>query len=210
MEPVPLRPGRARRSAATVMFRRRSAQASRRGVVHLRTGRDDPVPPDLARWFTDRGFHFYVAALRWPAAQRWPWPGGDRSLATVLADLDDRCARLRAADGIETMIVTARGEGALAAAQWCASQPQRADALILYAPAPRRGPRRPLDIPCPVLVISAPDAPAADLGRHVTWLRPGPDARPDAPDPAGRTRFFDELGRWLGAYMYGSVRDQLL
>jgi hypothetical protein len=25
-----------------------------------------------------------------------------------------------------------------------------------------------------------------------------------------RRRFFDELGRWLGAYMYGSVRDQLL
>jgi alpha-beta hydrolase superfamily lysophospholipase len=214
MEPVPLRPQRARRSAATVMFRRRSAQASRRGVVHLRTGRDDPVPPDLARWFTDRGFHFYVAALRWPAqrwpVQGWPWPGGDRSLASTLGDLDDRCARLRAADGIETMIVTARGEGALAAAQWCAGHPQRADALILYAPATRRGPRKPLDIPCPVLVISGPDTPAAALGPHVTWLRPGTSARPDAADPAGRARFFDELGRWLGAYMYGSVKDQLL
>ncbi len=45
----------------------------------------------------------------------------------------------------------------------------------------------------------------------MTWLRlddgldgPPPDAAAD------RRRFFDEVGRWLGAYMYGSVRDQLL
>jgi hypothetical protein len=51
------------------------------------------------------------------------------------------------------------------------------------------------------------------LGQHVTWLflddalesgsataRPGP----------GRRRLFDEMGRWLGAYMYGKARDQLL
>jgi hypothetical protein len=25
-----------------------------------------------------------------------------------------------------------------------------------------------------------------------------------------RRRFFDEMGRWFGAYMYGRVRDQLL
>jgi hypothetical protein len=43
------------------------------------------------------------------------------------------------------------------------------------------------------------DGPAGDPGA-------GP-----AGDSAGdRRRFFDELGRWLGAYMYGSVRDQLL
>jgi hypothetical protein len=76
---------------------------------------------------------------------------------------------------------------------------------------------------------------AVRLGAHVTWLRidGAPDSRgaatvavagvkADITDPgerdqdpgrdsAGdRRRFFDELGRWLGAYMYGSVRDQLL
>jgi hypothetical protein len=49
------------------------------------------------------------------------------------------------------------------------------------------------------------------LGAHVTWLKldgglPG-QALPDGPD---RKRFFDELGRWLGAYLSGQVRDQLL
>lgn len=51
---------------------------------------------------------------------------------------------------------------------------------------------------------AAADADSAD----------GPAGEPGA-GPAGdaagdRRRFFDELGRWLGAYMYGSVRDQLL
>jgi hypothetical protein len=45
----------------------------------------------------------------------------------------------------------------------------------------------------------------------VTWLRleeglDGPERGPGD----DRRRFFDELGRWLGAYMYGQVRDQLL
>ena len=49
------------------------------------------------------------------------------------------------------------------------------------------------------------------LDDHVTWLRPADEqARPDASEPADRSRFFDEVGRWLGAYMYGQVRDQLL
>jgi hypothetical protein len=54
---------------------------------------------------------------------------------------------------------------------------------------------------------SAPDG-GLRLGGHVTWLRlPGPGAgRGDA----DRTAYFGELGRWLGAYMYGSARDQLL
>jgi hypothetical protein len=76
---------------------------------------------------------------------------------------------------------------------------------------------------------------AVRLGAHVTRLRidDAPDSdgaatvavagvKADVTDPeereadsggdsAGdRRRFFDELGRWLGAYMYGSVRDQLL
>jgi hypothetical protein len=48
------------------------------------------------------------------------------------------------------------------------------------------------------------------LGQHVTWLSleeglAGPAAAEEA-----RRRFFDEMGRWLGAYMYGRMRDQLL
>jgi hypothetical protein len=52
---------------------------------------------------------------------------------------------------------------------------------------------------------------AAQLGSHVTRLHlPELDGRAGPADAAGRQLFFDELGRWLGAYMYGSVRDQLL
>jgi hypothetical protein len=45
----------------------------------------------------------------------------------------------------------------------------------------------------------------------VTWLRLE-DGLGGTGDDAGddRRNFFDELGRWLGAYMYGKVRDQLL
>jgi hypothetical protein len=219
--------------ASTALFRRRSAHASRRGVLHLQSARDTPPPPDLATWFTERGFHFYVAALRGPGSPGAAGRRGRRVLPAAFADLDARCEQLRTADGIDNVIVTAHGEGALAAALWCAAPPPRRhpDALILYAPSfGRPGPaaRRGLDIPCPVLVIGssgqgprrprlrrgAPGAPAAapiHLGSHVTWLRPGdPQARPDASEPADRSRFFDEVGRWLGAYMYGQVRDQLL
>ncbi len=100
----------------------------------------------------------------------------------------------------------------------------------LLAVAQRRL-RRGLDIACPVLVMCPSagwDVPGGSggllvlrvltggratmrLGLHVTWLKmeggqPG-QALPDGPD---RKRFFDELGRWLGAYLSGQVRDQLL
>ncbi|MGH3274866.1 MAG: hypothetical protein ACRDNZ_11185 [Streptosporangiaceae bacterium] len=223
--------------ASTALFRRRSAHASRRGVLHLQGARDAPAPSDLATWFTERGFHFYVAALRMPRASgRIRWRG--KALAAAFAELDARCEHLRTADGIGSVIVTAHGDGALGAAMWCAAPPsgRHPDALILYAPSFGRGGRalrRGLDIPCPVLVIggsapscrrrlrlrlrsgapAVPAAPAAaiHLGSHVTWLRPADgEARPDAREPADRSRFFDEMGRWLGAYMYGQVRDQLL
>jgi hypothetical protein len=230
-EPVPLRPDQsAAPRPAAAMFRRRSAQPSRRGVLHLQTAHDAPVPPDLASWYTERGFHFYVAAIRWPGRPRKPWQRGGKALATAFAELDARCEHLRATDGIDNVIVTAHGEGALAAALWCAAERPggRADALILYAPSFSRRVRRGLDISCPVLVIGGPGTrprrrqgraagrraePAAPihLGRHVTWLRPADgEARPDARDEQDRAAFFDEMGRWLGAYMYGQVRDQLL
>jgi hypothetical protein len=223
-EPVP-RPGQPKASQpAAAMFRRRSVQPSRRGVLHLQTDSDGPVPPDLATWYTERGFHFYVVALRWSSRYRRPrWR--DAALAAAFAELDARCEQLRTTDGIDNVIVTAHGEAALAAALWCdAERPGgRADALILYTPSFGGALRRGLDITCPVLVIGDPGEQArgrgrrADpastiyLGRHVTWLRPADGgARPDASDTRDRAAFFDEMGRWLGAYMYGKVRDQLL
>jgi hypothetical protein len=97
----------------------------------------------------------------------------------------------------------------------------------LRAAAQRRV-RRGLDIACPVLVMCparAWDSPAGvagpvilralfgapatvRLGEHVTWLKlDGGQPLPGGPE---RKKFFDELGRWLGAYLSGQVRDQLL
>ena len=151
---------------------------------------------------------------------------------------------MRRADGMTSVIVTAQGGAAVAAALWCAGrktrddwqlggrvigqrapgetgQQARADALIVWEPGwPARGSLR-LNIACPVLVIGGsqagnaaagrprlrrrrgPSAPAVQLVGHVTWLSltdAGADPR----------LFLDALGRWLGAYMYGTERDQLL
>jgi alpha-beta hydrolase superfamily lysophospholipase len=244
-EPVEARPGQASApQSGTAMFRRRCAQPSRRGVLYLQTAGDTPVPPELASWFTERGFHFYLAALSWRSAAR---RRDGKALAATFAELDAKCEHLRSTDGIDNVIVIAHGAGALAAALWCAEQHpgSRADALILYAPVFSRAVRRGLDIPCPVLVIGGPSVTAGpdssgssgssgsaggdgsrrrrprlrrhreptaiELGGHVTWLRPADgEARPDGREAADRSRFFDEMGRWLGAYMYGQVRDQLL
>jgi hypothetical protein len=92
--------------------------------------------------------------------------------------------------------------------------------------------RRGLDIACPVLMLlpagdpgtaGGPagrlatrmrrrnEAATVRLGPHVTWLtlEEGLDGQVAAAS-GDRRAFFDELGRWLGAYMYGKVRDQLL
>jgi hypothetical protein len=219
------------------MFRRRSLQPSRRAVLHVQAAGDPAVPSGLGDWFTERAFHFYLAGVRLPA---WlALPGGSavpgrlaltgletgRLLGTAAADLDAACARLRDADGIGHVIVAAHGRAALAAALWSAARRNAlarggADALILFEPALPSRPVMSLNIACPVLVLTStfssrparsgplrfglrqrrPAAPAR-LGSHVTWLQ--------LPDPGGHA-VFDELGRWLGAYMYGSGRDQLL
>lgn len=209
------------------MFRRRAVRPSRRAVLHVQVTNDPPVPADLVSWYTERGFHFYVAGLRWPARSGLLGRRPARSVAATFADLDATCAHLRRVDGIDTVIVSAHGAGAQAAALWCDARRAAvpADALLLYSSEFGREFRRGLDISCPVLVLSGgAERPEhvrgrhraglrrgpgnTRLGPHVTWLRlPDAEAGPEARD---RRRFFDEMGRWLGAYMYGQGRDQLL
>jgi len=296
----------------TAMLRRRSVLPSRRAVLHLRAAGDPAVPAGLAGWYTERAFHFYLAGLRLPGHAPVGARPGARYLAGAYADIDAACEHLRQADGIASIIVSAQGRGALAAALWCDARAAGADALILHAPELPAGISLALDIDCPVLVLAGPPgeepvpprpgrrrwplAPrragarraagyaagraatgragveradragasepadragasepadradasepadcdgssgpadragagarhAADrgglqLGGHVTWLRL-PSGTGEAPAPQAvhhghqehhteQRGYFDELGRWLGAYMYGPVRDQLL
>jgi hypothetical protein len=215
-----------------VMLRRRSALPTRRSVLYLHCERDPFVPEDLVSWYTERGFHFYVVDLRpeealdKPARHRARPGQGER-----LARIDAACRHLRDTEGIDMIVVSAHAAGALTAALWCDARRDAglADALILSRPAFARRLRRGLDIACPVLVLSpaegqrrravgrskaagrSKNAEAVRLGPHVTWLRleDGLDGQTRGPQ-AGRRQFFDQLGRWLGAYMYGSIRDQLL
>jgi len=216
-EPVPP-PGRATGTRPeTAMFRRRSPQPSRRAVLHVQAPGDPAAPAGLGDWFTERAFHFYLAGLRLPARlARRDLAGrpARRSLAAAFADLDAASTQLRDADGIGHLIVTAQGRSALAAALWSSARSitrpdATADALILADPALPYGPAR-LNISCPVLVLTG--RPVAGwrrrrtagtpwLGNHVTWLQ--------LPDP-GSQDFYAELGRWLGAYMYGRGQDRLL
>jgi len=223
-----------------VVLWRRSALPSRRCVLYLHCDRDTSVPEDLVVWYTERGFHFYVVDLSppdrpgragRPGRQRGQGPGGGECFAS----LDAACHHLRDVEGIDMIILSAHSADALTAALWCDARRTAglADALILFSPAFGRL-RRDLDIACPVLVISPAGDPEAGgspagrlatrlrrrndpatvgLGTHMTWLRLEDGLESDGHsdvDDAGRRRFFDELGRWLGAYMYGQVRDQLL
>ena len=206
------------------IVRRTAALATRRAALYVHAPGDPAAPGDLARWFTERAFDFYGADLRLSPTASLSGRRGRRNLSTAFADLDAACARLRRGDGMASVIVTAYGRAALAAARWSHDR-QAGDALILSAPAwPAR--RLQLEIACPVLVIGGAqqDARASgaarlrrrvhrrvrlpQLGSHVTWLMLAGSGASDA--GADRLRYLDELGRWLGAYMYGSGRDQLL
>ncbi len=218
-----------------VVLRRRSALSTRRSVLYVHCDRDAFVPEDLVCWYTERGFHFYVADLR--PQDRLERPGRQRgqapSRSKCFERLDAACRHLRDTEGMGMIIVSAHSAGALTAALWCDARRDAglADALILSSPAFGRRMRRGLDIVCPVLVMSAagdPEAPGGParrlttrlrrrndaatvrLGLHVTCLRLEEGLDGPAGADADRRRFFDELGRWLGAYMYGQVRDQLL
>src|SRR6266487_6012055 len=254
LPPAPRKPGR--KNAA--MLRRRSPRTTKRAVLYLHCLADSFVPEDLASWYTERGFHFYVADLRPQARLGKPARGRPAApdVSECLGALDAMSGYLRESEAIDTVVVSAHGAGALVAALWCdarrATSP--ADALILAGPAFGRGRphrtlvrlrKRPagqaastqrrlrhgLDIACPVLVMCAAaewDAPEAGrrgkrltpqpgghgtirLGPHVTWLRLDESLTgPLPPDGAGSSPFYRELGRWLGAYLSGQFRDQLL
>jgi Serine aminopeptidase, S33 len=244
------------------VLRRRSARPTKRAVIYLHCMSDSFVPADLASWYTERGFHFYVADLRRlgdpgrPAAEN-----NAEELGEYLACLDTAVQHVRETDGIETVVLCAHATGAIIAALWCHARrgSQAVDALVLASPSLRAGSwlartlgrrvtvpsrrtpplltvarrrvRRGLDISCPVLVLCPSadwDAPGGTggllalpvaggqatirLGAHVTWLRLD-GAQPGQALPGGaaaRKRVFDELARWLSAYLSGQIRDQLL
>jgi hypothetical protein len=216
---LPDEPAEETRTGGAVLYRR-SLLATRRSVLYVLCQQDAFVAEDLVTWYTERGFHVYVADLRdvGPSRQQ-DW----------FAELDTASQQLRDGDGSEMIVVSAHEAGALAAALWCDASREAglADALILCGPRLGRRLRRGLDIACPVLVMyPAPGSEAASsravrlrrravgavrLGAHVTWLLLDAGLPGQAPDDGdARRRFFDEMGRWLGAYMYGKVRDQLL
>ena len=221
----------------TAMFRRRSVQPTRRALLHVQAAGEPSVAPDVGSWYTERAFHFYLAGLRLPEPARLPLSARNRArrLGAAFADLDAACAHMRAADGIDTVIVMASGRSAAAVALWRDAQRQAADALILHSPEFSGRTGLALNIGCPVLVLTwaaqpqeqqqgqrrsgrggsggrgGPESAAIRLGGHVTSLQLPPGSAPGtSPDAPGRQAYFDELGRWLGAYMYGPGRDQLL
>ncbi len=228
-EAVALPPGpqMADSSLGSAVFLRRSARPSRRAVLHLHDLTGSFAPADLARWYNERGFHFYVTDLDY----REPLDSVGRrrtarSARACLAALDSACGHMRGADGIDAIILSAEDDAAPAAALWCHARRATSpvDALILSNPDFGKGLHASLDIACPVLVISSAGGPArasgpglwdrrresTRLGQHVTWLYIDQEPTAPADNSAGRRRLFDEMGRWLGAYMYGQVRDQLL
>ncbi len=225
------------------MVRYSPAQATRRAVLHVHAPGDPPVPADMATWFTERGFHFYVAGVRMPLTAALSARHASRDVRSAITDLDAAYGCLRQADGMVSVVVTAQGRAAVAAAFWTGRRPERdrrlamdsheesdrhaarADALILWAPEwPARGGLH-LDIACPVLVIGGRGDAGAGRWRRGRGSRSGRPARSGgramqlgshvtsltlADADVDRQLFLAELGRWLGAYMYGPALDQLL
>jgi alpha-beta hydrolase superfamily lysophospholipase len=220
------------RSLSSAVFVRRSARPSRRAVLHLHELADSLAPADLVRWYNERGFHFYLtdvaAAEQASSGRRRP----AKSPVAAFSALDAACSHLKETDGIDAIILSAQGPTAQMAAQWCDARPVSRPVEAVILSNPDFGSERiRLDIACPVLVISAAGSwrdtrrarrakESIRLGQHVTWLQIDGAAGAGGPArngsgvglvvPPQRRRLFDEMGRWLGAYMYGHVRDQLL
>lgn len=206
---------------ATV-FRWSASRPSRRAVLHLADLSDSLISAEVAIWYTERGIRFYLADLDPRMSLAGTGRRQARPVGDALRQLGLACAHLRAAEGISEIILSASGTDCVTAALWCASESATtatAGALILTDPVFGRSAPSGLDISCPVLVISGTGPARATkarrrigLGAHVTWLNLAAGGHafqerwPTAPDP-GR-QFFRELGRWLGAYMYG--RDDRL
>ena len=162
-------------------------------------------PADLADWFTERAFHFYLAGLRLPGRVTPPARPGGRALGSACADLNAACARLRGDDGMGHVIVTAQRRGALAAALWsdegarcegalANGAPVRglavrglavrglavrglgADALVLLDPELPARPALTLSIACPVLVVTTGGQPASGGRRGLLPRRPAAPA----------------------------------
>ena len=227
-------------------------------------GRDLPAlpgrpvrAPELASWYTDRGFHFYVADLRrladaagWrpatpcrtarrnsaPTSAAWTPPRSTSGRPTgwrPWCSAHTPPGRWSPRSGATPARQPARGRAILAspalrAGSWLArlagGRRRRAAPLLAVL---RRRVRHGLDISCPVLVLcpatdwdatSATGGPAPSatglasgqatmrLGPHVTWRK----VEEAGPAGTGLPQLLDEQGRWLGAYLSGQARDQLL
>lgn len=215
---LPAEPGATAGGSRSAVFLRRSARPSRRAVLHLHDMSGSVAPADLARWYNERGFHFYVTDLDLhEPVEIIPRHRPGRSAQACFAALDAACSHLRQT-GIDAIILSAQESAAGPAAAWCdaRSEGRPVDALILSNPRFGREVHAGLDITCPVLVVTArrdrrtrrAGPEGVRLGEHVTWLHLDPSSAAELTPQ--RRRLFDEMGRWLGAYMYGQVRDQLL
>ena len=102
------------------VLRRRSARPTKRAVIYLHCMTDSFVPADLASWYTERGFHFYVADLRRLGDPDRPARENQaEELGEYLACLDTAVQHVRDEDGIETVVLCAHAAGAVIAALWC-------------------------------------------------------------------------------------------
>src|ERR1700757_3753177 len=108
---LPPGPGSAGRSLGSAVFLRRSARPSRRAVLHLHDLTGSFAPADLARWYNERGFHFYVTDLDFrEPLDSTSRRGTARSVAAWFAALDSACGHMRGSDGIDAIILSAQDD----------------------------------------------------------------------------------------------------
>src|SRR5215472_14843464 len=151
---LPFAPGADQATLNSAVFLRRSARPSRRAVLHLHDLTESFAPADLARWYNERGFHFYVTELQVPEPQEASRRRAAKLHQASFATLDAACSHMREADGIDAIILSADEPAAAAAALWCDARRANSpvEALILSASDLGASVRGSLDISCPVLV----------------------------------------------------------